>query len=49
MITPFEKKRKKKKKDRISIELLHKKALLFSLEQQRCKQLLALMYKISKK
>ena len=34
----------KKLEDKISIELLHKKAKLSSLEQRRYKQLLCLMY-----
>ena len=41
----------KKLEDKVSVELLHKKAKLTSLEQRRCKQLrniLCLMYKISK-
>ena len=37
----------KKLEDKISVELLHKKANLSSLEQRRCKQILCLMYKIS--
>ena len=38
----------KKLDDRIQIEVLHKKANLVSLEQRRCKQLLSIMYKLSK-
>ena len=38
----------KKLEDRISIEDLHKKAKILSLEQRRAKQLLILMYKLSK-
>ena len=37
----------KRLKDRVSIEELHKKARLVSLEQRRCKQLLSIMYKLS--
>ena len=32
----------------VSVELLHKNAKLVSLEQRRCKQLLSLLYKMSK-
>ena len=38
----------KRLKDRMSIEILHKNARLISLEQRRCKQLLSLLYKLSK-
>ena len=38
----------KKLEDRVSIEILHKKANLVSLEQCRAKQVLSLMYKLSK-
>ena len=38
----------KKMEDRVTIENLHKKANLLSLEQRRIKQDLALMYKLSK-
>ena len=34
--------------DRMSVEKLHKKAKLVSLEQRRCKQVLIMMYKMSK-
>ena len=37
-----------KLEDKVLIEILQKKAKLVSLEQRRCKQLLSLMYKISK-
>ena len=38
----------KKLEDRVSLEILHKKANLVSLEQHRAKQVLSLMYKLSK-
>ena len=38
----------KRLKDRVSIEMLHKKAKFISLEQRRVKQVLGLMFKISK-
>ena len=38
----------KKLEDKISIEMLHKNARLLSLEQRRIKQILSLMYKLSK-
>ena len=34
--------------DKISIEILHGKCKIISLEQRRCKQLLRLMYSLSK-
>ena len=34
--------------DRVSIEILHKKANLVSLERHRAKQVLSLMYELSK-
>ena len=39
---------KNKRSDKISLNELHKKANLLSLEQRRCIQLLSLMYKLSK-
>ena len=38
----------KRLEDRFSIEVLHKNAKLITLEQRRCKQLLSLLYKMSK-
>ena len=38
----------KKLQDRISIEMLHQNARLLSLEQRQIKQILCLMYKLSK-
>ena len=38
----------KRLKDKIPIYTMHKKANLISLEQRRCKQLLSIMYKMSR-
>ena len=38
----------KRLKDKIPIDTMHKKANLVSLEQRRCKQLLSIMYKMSR-
>ena len=37
-----------KREDRVLLNDMHKKANLVSLEQRRCKQVLSLMYKLSK-
>ena len=37
------------REDRISLDVMHNKVKLISLEQRRCKQVLSLMFKLSKK